>query len=266
MNILCPTDFSAHSTTAVEYAIHLANALGARVHIVSIFQVNRKSSSFVSLDDIIRKNTEEDMKNFLLRLDKVVKSDLTPITKVIMGSTVDTILNYSDQMNIDLIVMGTQGDSSMRTILFGSTTKKIVQKSNVPILAIPETVAHRLTTNRMVLSLDDKIIESEKLFKVPKTIADTLDLKIDILHITQDKESLPFDPFISSYLGETIGEVHLHEADDPVVGIKEFAEKENVGMLIMIRREKSFWKSLFVKGNTSEEVAKTNIPLLILPE
>jgi hypothetical protein len=41
-------------------------------------------------------------------------------------------------------------------------------------------------------------------------------LKIDILHITSEKEDTPFDPFISAYLlGDTLEEVYLyHEGKD----------------------------------------------------
>lgn len=266
MKILCPTDFSRHSKIALEYAINLANDIGATIHILSVYQVNKSSTSFMSMDTIIRENTEEDMKQLLAGLGPLIKKDNLPVTKVAKGETVSIILQYAKQLEMDLIVMGTQGDSSMRTILFGSTTRKLSQKTNIPVLAIPEEVAHRLTSNRFVLSLDDKMLKDENVFKVPKEIAEKLNLKIDILHIVTENKDMPFDPFISEYLGDLLGELHLTEGKDPVVEIKKFVEKENVGMLMMIRREKSFWKQLFTKGNTSEEIAKTNIPLLIIPE
>jgi len=93
-----------------------------------------------------------------------------------------------------------------------------------------------------------------------------LGLKIDILHIASKDEDFPFDPYISTYLGDTIGEVYIKNGKDPVKEIKKYAENNNVGMLIMIRRERSFFNKLFRVGNTAEEIAKTNIPLLILPD
>lgn len=267
MKILCPTDFSSHSATALEYAINLANALNAELHILSVYQVNKSASSLKSLDTIIKDNTEEDMDKLLADLGSLITKENPPIVKVARGNTVDTILNYANQLKMDLLVMGTQGKKSMRTILFGSTTAKIAEKINIPVLAIPQEVAHRLTTNRFMLALDDKFLDHSSTFNVPKAIAKSLGLKIDVLHVHKESDKdFPFDPFISGYLGNLMGEVFLPEGDDPVAAIKEFAEKENVGMLMMVKREKSFWERLFTKGNTSEEIAKTNIPLMILCE
>jgi len=266
MKILCPTDFSNHSKIAIEYAVNLANDLDAELHILTVYQVDKTVGSYMSIDSIIYHNAVDDMKKLLTSILPMLKGNITPVTKIAHGDTNNTILRYAKQLEIDLIVMGTQGDKSMRTILFGSTTRKIAQKSNIPVLAIPEEVSKRITSNRLLLSLDDKILKHEETFAIPKLIAKKLNLKIDILHIVEEKEDLPFDPFISEYLNNHLGQIHLSEGKDPVLAIKKFVEKENVGMLIMIRREKPFWKRLFIKGNTSAEIAKTNIPLLVLPE
>lgn len=257
---------SAHSIIALEYAVNLCNDLDAELHIITAYNVPSKASSFVSIEDHIKKNTEEDLEKVLAGIAPLIKNDRLPHTKIYRANAVTAILKYSEANDIDLVVMGTQGDNSLRTILFGSVTKKVAAKSNVPILAIPEEIKDKLHSNKMLLALDNKILEHESTFAVPKAIANTLGLKIDILHVTNDKEDFPFDPYISAYLGDTLGEVYVREGNDPVALIKKYAEHHNIGMLIMIRREKSFFTNLFTVGNTAQEVAKTNTPLLILSD
>jgi len=266
MKILCPTDFSDHSTFALEYAMNLANTLDAELHILSVFQVRNSSSSFMSIDDAVRKGHEEDMQQLLAGLGPLISTDRPPITKVMKGYTVNSILRYAHHFGIDLIVMGTQGGNSLRTTLFGSTTKKLASKSAIPILAIPETVKHKLTSNSLLLALDDKELNDEEVFKIPLSIAKKLSLNIDILHIESKDEMIPFDPSISIYLDGVIGEVDIVKSKDTITAIKEYAENRNVGMLMMISREKSFLQKLLTIGNTSAELSKTNIPLMILPE
>lgn len=267
MKILCPTDFSDHSIIAMEYAFNLANDLQAEIHVLSVYQVQKSSTSFIALDDIIHQKHEENMKELLVSLGSLVKEDNAPVTKVASGGTVSTIARYANQMEMDLIVMGTQGGNSLRTILFGSTTKKLASKVSIPILAIPEVVQHRLTSNKIILAIDNQVIDDEDIFSVPLQIATFLDQKIDVLHIDDGKpEHHMIDPFIKELLKGSLGDIYIEKAKDPVTAIKQYAELHNIGLLIMIRREKSFMQRLLALGNTSAELATTNIPLMILPE
>jgi len=266
MKILCPTDFSAHAQVALEYAMHLANALDAEVHILSVFQVRKSSASFVYMDDLIRKATVEDMDKLMAGLGPLITEDNLPIATVQRGATVDTILDYSIRHHIDLVVMGTQGGNSLRTTLFGSTTRAVAKKTTIPLLAIPESAPYKLTSSKLLLALDDKAIDNESIFAVPLKIGTALDLSIDILHVQQKEQVIPFDPSISIFLQDTLGDVHLKTGTDPVLVIKAFAERENVGILLMIRRDKSFLEALLTVGDTSAELTKTKVPLMILPE
>ncbi|MBT8219780.1 MAG: universal stress protein [Bacteroidia bacterium] len=266
MRILCPTDLSHHSKIALEYAIHLANEFKAELHIITAFEVIKRTGSLIDLEETVRKNTEEDLSQLIAGVSPLVTSDIMPVTKVVNGQAVDAILNYAKVHDIDLVVMGTQGKNSLRKLLFGSVTRKMSQKSPIPVLAIPEQIAHKLTSNKLLLALDGKVIDKENIFDIPKTIANHLGLKIDIIHISEKEEEIPFDPFITAYLGDLIGEVIIKEGKDIVLEIKRYVEDHNVGMIIMIKRDKGFFKRLLTVGYSSEELARTNIPLMILPE
>jgi len=266
MKILCPTDMSEHSVTALQYAVNLCNDLDAELHIITAYQVPTKSSSFVSIEEQIKNNTTEDLDKVIAGITPLIKNDRIPHTHIYRGNAVPTILHYSEANNIDMIVMGTQGDNSLRTLLFGSVTKKVAAKAKIPLLAVPQVVKERLQSNKILMALDNKVLEHESTFRVPKMLATTLGLKVDILHVAKEEEDFPFDPFISTYMGDTIGEVYIRNGQDPVKKIKQYVEENNVGLLIMIRREKSFFNKLFKVGNTAEEIAKTNIPLMILPD
>ncbi|MEM9548892.1 MAG: universal stress protein [Bacteroidota bacterium] len=266
IKILCPTDMSEHSVTALHYAVNLANDLDAELHVITAYQVSKKASSFINIEDQVKGNTTEDLEKVMEEITPMIKNDRAPHVRVYRGNPVNVILKYSEANAIDLIVMGTQGDNSLRTLLFGSVTAKVGAKADIPMLAIPEAVKERLQSNKILMALDNKVLEHEATFRVPKSLAERLGLKIDILHIADKDEDFPFDPYISTYLGDTIGEVHIKNGKDPVNEIKVYAENNNVGILIMIRRERSFFSKLFQVGNTAQEIAKTDIPLMILPE
>jgi nucleotide-binding universal stress UspA family protein len=52
------------------------------------------------------------------------------------GTIFDALMQYKDQNNIDLIVMGAFGHSKLRQFFVGSNTIKMLENSNVPIIVL----------------------------------------------------------------------------------------------------------------------------------
>ena len=266
MNILCPTDFSENSCFAVEYAVNLTNILGGRIHFLTTFTVPRATGSFRKFDTEIRQTVEEELSKFSEQYTSLIKSNQTPVMSVVEGSPGDEILNYAKKHNIDLIIMGTQGSSDMRTVLFGSVTKKVFENTKVPVLAIPAVTREVLTGNRILLSLDDKEVNNKNLFGVLKFLIEKLNTKMDIIHVSSPDSYIAFTNETIKYLEDiTENLIELHH-EDPVLAIRNYIEHSDVGILVMIRRHHSFWERLFVQTNTTAELFASNVPILMLPE
>lgn len=268
-SILFPTDFSDHANIGLRYAVELCNEIDAELHIIAVYRIQRSASSFISMRDIIQKNTEEDMNRLVSGISQFIKNDKTPETLVIEGDTSDVIISYAKRHDIDLIIMGTQGANSLKTILFGSVTKKVANSTNIPLLAVPMSVAQAsIDKGRFVLAVDDQEVAESAGFDLISDILDRMDKKLDILHVTKksDRDVFPYDPFIGNYLGDQMGEVIILEGDNPVEAIKSYVETNDVSLLVMIKREHSFIERLLFKGNTAQEILITNVPLLIMPE
>jgi len=54
------------------------------------------------------------------------------------GEPYQVILDYADENDIDVIVMGTHGRTGLERYLIGSVTEKVVRLSNVPVLTVRE--------------------------------------------------------------------------------------------------------------------------------
>ena len=48
------------------------------------------------------------------------------------------ILKLSDEINADLVVMGTNGRDSLSDFILGSTAQNVIQKSHSPVLVVHE--------------------------------------------------------------------------------------------------------------------------------
>jgi nucleotide-binding universal stress UspA family protein len=58
---------------------------------------------------------------------------------VIRGQAAESILQYIDDHNIDMVVMGTHGEHGSVVGGLGSVASKVLQRSSVPVLMVPLT-------------------------------------------------------------------------------------------------------------------------------
>jgi len=52
------------------------------------------------------------------------------------GEPYESVLDYADEHDIDIIVMGTHGRTGLDHHLLGSVTEKVVRTSDVPVLTV----------------------------------------------------------------------------------------------------------------------------------
>jgi len=135
-NILVPTDFSACSEQALDYAIDLASRLDAKVQLLSVVGIPSYGVpelgvgvTAAMIDSVIADN-----QNALDRLARERK--LVSNTVVRAGDPRDVILQTAEELESDLIVMGTHGRRGISRALLGSVTEMIVRTSPVPVLTV----------------------------------------------------------------------------------------------------------------------------------
>jgi nucleotide-binding universal stress UspA family protein len=89
--------------------------------------------------DMIIQNAKEEAKDWLNKTEDMVKKenpDVKLFTKVIVTeiAVYGEIIQYAEQENIDLIVIGTRGRSGVKKLLLGSTASGVVTYANCPVL------------------------------------------------------------------------------------------------------------------------------------
>jgi nucleotide-binding universal stress UspA family protein len=135
-NILVPTDFSASSDQALDYAIELAAKLDAKVNLLSVIGVPTYGVAELGvgitapmIDSLIADNQAA--------LDNVARTKPTVAQTLIrVGDARDVILQTAEELRADLIVMGTHGRRGISRALLGSVTEMVVRTSPVPVLTV----------------------------------------------------------------------------------------------------------------------------------
>lgn len=130
--ILCPVDFSDFNQAANEYASVLAKSSGARITYLHIALPDVTYGAYGYID--IEAEKARDQK----RLEEIRPTiDGVESTYAIgFGTPATAIVEFADENDIDLIVIGTHGRTGLRRVVMGSVAEAVVRKAQCPVLAI----------------------------------------------------------------------------------------------------------------------------------
>jgi nucleotide-binding universal stress UspA family protein len=264
MKILCPTDFSDGSLKAIELACYLASVSDAEVMFISVFQEPRTAGRLGSIRDLIQKNTEDDLREFLVGLPMVSKLGSRWSYQVIGGHAADIIVRYAHIKAYDVVIMGTQGSSSLSNIVIGSTAQYVLNHSKIPVLVVPDyPVKYEYLKNTLIM-LDEKPLDDKVLRPVAKLL-ELLNTKTSIYHLSDNEIGTQFDPMVKMVLGDSIKEIVVEKGDDPIESVKSYVKVNEIGLVFMIRHKHTWWERIFMQSNTDIGVFSMDVPLFVIP-
>ncbi len=146
--ILVGIDGSEYSRNAVNYALDLAVKYGSELFLLAIVpsKVHHGDSSGVfgmvtpAYFDEYKKEAEKWFEEIINHVNKETTIDASNRVKseVITTpfSTPASILNYAEERDVDLIVIGTRGNSGLKKMLLGSVASDVVTYSYCPVLIV----------------------------------------------------------------------------------------------------------------------------------
>jgi nucleotide-binding universal stress UspA family protein len=132
--ILVAFDGSDHARKAAAMARELANTMQADVWMVVAYDplpsYLGKPNMQTAIDSRLNQ-AEAQMEDAIHEIGKI-SGKLTK--EIIEGPASDAILNVAEVRDIDLIIMGTRGLGSLKGLLIGSTSQKVLSHAQCPVL------------------------------------------------------------------------------------------------------------------------------------
>jgi nucleotide-binding universal stress UspA family protein len=136
--ILLPTDGSDAMEAVTEHAIELAVTHDATLH--TLYVANTASLSTIPADAGLENVTEalrwEGEEATTAVEDRADDYDVPVESEIREGSPARAILDYTEETDCDIVVMGTHGRSGVDRLLLGSVAERVVRSSGVPVLTI----------------------------------------------------------------------------------------------------------------------------------
>lgn len=193
-NILLPTDFSECADHALSHAVEMADRFDAHLHFLHVvneldpdwYGISNVQEEAMKLRDQIREEAHDRLAE--LTPDKELE---TTVSLQLSFDVADTIYEYVDERDIDLVVMGTHGRRGVDRMLFGSVTEEVVREADCPTLTVrADADATPEQAVRRILVPVDFSDASEVAVDHAKEIALTYGAEIDLLHVVEQ----PFYP------------------------------------------------------------------------
>jgi nucleotide-binding universal stress UspA family protein len=127
--ILIPTDGSDASTAAVEQGVAVAERFEARVHFQHVVDVGVGDIA----DDLTETLDAVATEALDAAAARAEETGVSHERAVLEGFTRDAIVEYSDDRDVDLVVLGASGRSGLTEHLLGSTAERVAHAVDVSV-------------------------------------------------------------------------------------------------------------------------------------
>ncbi|GEM_PF-667429 len=275
--ILLPTDFSEAAANAFVYTLYLAEQLQAKIHLLHVYPTTHLHEELLHPDFV------ENMNDAHLKIASSAFEKYQIIAKEHLSRAVDfgfmaesgtpytEIIRLSKELNVDLIVMGTQGAASINERILGSVTVRVIQEATCPVLAIPaeysyqpiEQILYAMEMNQEEYSSVTQLINIARQMK-----AKILCANVQTKHTsTKQAESAfvaeeAFMEHFSDLQQEGMLEFHSLQYPDIIEGLRHFINVNKVDFIAMTTHKRDWVRQFSDPSLTREMVLYTDMPLL----
>ena len=273
--ILIPTDFSEIAMNAILYGVDLFKYDIAEFFILNSYQdkvyANEASLTRENLESVKTSAYKESIEQ-LQRTKKEI-SEFSPNPRhsyyVISSDNLllDEIDKLVDQENIDIVVMGTRGETNDKNITFGSHTLQVLKYVQCPVLVIPEN--YKYTKPKHILFPTDYMIPYKRReLKLLCELASPYRAKIDMLYVSKtEKLSMRQEDnrdFVKETLCKNTIEFKVIKSKEIINTIYKYIKEHNIDMLVMVNTRHSFLENILFQSTIDEFTLNLNTPFLAM--
>src|SRR5699024_11447877 len=182
-NIMLAHDFSPGSQQALSYALGLADRTEAALHLVYAEVLHappydskkEPESDREKINKYLQKHASKLPEH---RVEREVGRDL---------SAAPAILNYSEEHDIDVIVMGTSGRRGLQRMVIGSVAEEVVRHAKCPVLTVRRQKKPSETSRfASILAPVDFSTHCRDALQYAKELAASYKARLTLIHIVEE--------------------------------------------------------------------------------
>lgn len=191
--ILFPTDFSETANLALAHALYLAEKYDAELHMLHVVVLHAEDPHnpahhfpdereiHEKLRDLAQKRMDEATVEYAAKDLSIRHVQRRSV------SAAPAIVEYAEEEDIDLVVMGTHGRRGIRHLLIGSVAEEVVRLAPCPVLSVHGAKARKpLSAMTHVLAPVDFSEHSKVALQTARHTAASYEADLQILHVLEN--------------------------------------------------------------------------------
>ncbi len=138
-SVLVATDFSESAQPAVDAAIMIAERFDAQLHVVHAFQTPVPIVSpyeVVVPEGFLEQARGATAANLRAVVEKISSQGLDAISHLTEVPAAPAIVRLAETLDVDLIVVGTRGNTGLKHVLLGSVAERTIRLAPCSVLAV----------------------------------------------------------------------------------------------------------------------------------
>jgi len=271
--IIVPTDFSAISNNAIDYAVDLAKATGSSILVFHAYQVPVSMTDvpivLLSVEDL-QKNNESKMDDLKRSLQQRAGESIKIYAETKLGDTVDELEDVCAKVKPFAVVMGTKGATGMERVLFGSTTLTTIRHLSWPVIVVPPGKKYSMI-KKIGFACDFREVVNSTPTHFIKDFVKEFNAELHVLNV--DYKSSHFKPgtpeesvLLHTMLEDLDPRYDFIEDANIELGIEKFAKKNDLDLIITIPKKHKLLEGLFRKSHTKELIFHSHLPIMCVQE
>ncbi|MBO3116976.1 universal stress protein [Winogradskyella sp. DF17] len=270
--ILLPTDFSKNAMNAISYALDLYTQDSCDFYVLNTYTIEPYTMEMNALSTM-----EESKKNSTIKLSRLLKHlqkktcnanhNFHMISEC--SALLDAMQELINSYDIDMVIMGTKGDTDSRTEVYGSQTVLAIEKLTAcPILAVPAGASFN-GINAIVFPTGYHTPYKRREFQYLIDIAEKTNATINIFHVVDgskglSKSQLQKQELLRGYFEHIKYKFHKVEASNVQKALDSFIEEFDCDMVVFINKKHNFLRWVLSKPMVKQLTYYSTVPILAL--
>lgn len=273
--VLIPTDFSSSAMHAIDYALNLYKCERINFYFLHAYAdevygpfKNNGESSFDQQKETIKNNTDKSLLELTKKLGiREHNPKHTFLTISAFETLVDAVNDCVNQNNVDLVIMGTKGQTGDKKITFGSHTVQVFKYVQCPVLAVPlDNQFHQ--PKKILFPTDYMLPYKRRELKLLNTMASEYKSEIHCLYIS-DFEDLSHRQIDNQrFLRESLEKASVFfdrcPTKNKAEAIMEYITNNNIDLLVMVNSRHSFLEDMLYRSTVDEIGLHLKLPFLVM--
>lgn len=272
-NILLLTDFSENSINAIHYALRLFED-----EMCNFFLLNVQSSGSYMSDDLVLagnqslydsivEKTKHKLAKLIVEVESEFKNDKFNFELLVDYDALPEAINQIKKVkHIDLIVMGTNGVTGAKEVVFGSNTINVIRKVDCPTLVIPIGFKY-IAPKDVLLPLDIMDSLSGNACMDAINFTKRFGKKLHLLRVKPNnedsKEEKKDKKNITAFLTDIPYEYHVISNIPMNYAVDSYMQSHDIDLIVLLVQKESIFERFFIGSPTTQISNSIRVPLLV---